>query len=139
MTTITHEILTDAVIQRQYRRKTHECPNYPVADHRADCTIGTINRDRHLNPKHTQKSIRMRDPKPWQSFVAVAILHPVEARILVQQSGTALALPSLPLAKVWAEPLARINEEVQSVLGIATTVLHKLAEARDEAQHRGSV
>ncbi len=76
----------------------------------------------------------MSEPKPWQSLVDVAILHPTRAQILVQQNATGRTLPSLPLPKVWTEPLARINETVQQRLGIKTLVLHKLAEVRDEAQ-----
>ena len=75
----------------------------------------------------------MSEPQPWQSIVDVAILHPTHAQLLVQQKDQGWALPRVPLRQVWLEPLQQVSAEMQNALGLATTVLQKLAEGRDEA------
>lgn len=78
----------------------------------------------------------MADEKPWQSQVEVAILHPAQACVLVEQHAGEWRLPQLPIAQVWAEPLERLRTEVRTRYGLATTVLQKLTEVRTEAARR---
>lgn len=76
----------------------------------------------------------MSTPKPWQSLVDVALLHPTRPQILVQQTADGWSLPRLPIDQAWREPLWRISAEVEQLLSVETTVLQKLAEVRDEAK-----
>jgi aminoglycoside/choline kinase family phosphotransferase len=74
----------------------------------------------------------MAEPKPWQSVVEVAILHPERAEVLVQRQEDGWRLPHLPLDRVWAGPLERVRAEVRALYALETTVLQQLAEVRDE-------
>ncbi len=71
----------------------------------------------------------------WQDVIDLLIPHPTQRQLLVQQVDGQWHLPRAAIDQLWDGPIGRINTAVQRDYGLETTVVRRLAEARDEAQH----
>lgn len=77
----------------------------------------------------------MSNEPQWRDIIDLLIPYPTQRQILVQQSDGQWQLPRAAIDQLWDGPISRINAAVQRDYGLETTVVRRLAEHQDKAQH----
>jgi hypothetical protein len=73
------------------------------------------------------------NPDLWRSSIHVAILHPERPAVLVEQSGAAWRVPTVPVERIWEKTIDSVSAAARETLGLEATALQLLHGLRDEA------
>jgi hypothetical protein len=79
------------------------------------------------------------EPQEWRSIIDVIVPHPSEASVLALASDGGLALPRVPIKRIWKTDLGQICVELKERLGVATAVLRTATYIEDETQHQAHI